>query len=433
MTDLFPFLILAAVSVAIWRPGLGIALALALGRTPFPSRDSPWVFAAAALVIAVVSSPLIERNIRRPPLSRRLVIALAVTVTYGALVAVVSSAATQYASEKAMAVLFIVTPLALIIRRLKPRDLRDFELGLVGVAVLLATLAVAIPGENGRAAALGGGPIVLAQLCGIGAILLTSDLMNPVKVGLASSRLGRIGSVLLIVALLLAALQTGSRMPVAALVLSMPLAGRRPLGKLNSLRPSPTIGSKAKRVATMAVGLTAMGSIVISQVLTEGSRFALLQNPIAELERSRSDPWSTGLEVALDNLPLGTGIGGYEAIDPHFRYPHNLFLELVAEMGVIGGAFGLLALIYTIRAFRAGPRKYSTLVVYTLLTVQFSGDLYNSRYFFVFLSLALSYMARGSAEPGRPPTAIARGGIAMRTRHVPQPAQREEPVIGNPR
>jgi|GEM_PF-4625507 len=68
---------------------------------------------------------------------------------------------------------------------------------------------------------------------------------------------------------------------------------------------------------------------------------------------ARLDGWMVGLEMIKDSPFLGRGIGGYKAdfknysIQKAIKYPHNLFIELAVEFGLLGW-IGSLAIVYFI-------------------------------------------------------------------------------------
>lgn len=103
--------------------------------------------------------------------------------------------------------------------------------------------------------------------------------------------------------------------------------------------------------------------------------------------------------------PLGVGWAGLEPIlRPIGRYPHNLFLEVGAEGGVLA-ALALLALLAaavsrSFKAARAGDDSVVpvvALLVFWLVNAMVSGDANDNRGVFVFAAAAL--MVRGARQP----------------------------------
>ena len=100
--------------------------------------------------------------------------------------------------------------------------------------------------------------------------------------------------------------------------------------------------NRVGRFIWMTVALTAIyalfklifeniGSEVISKTLTEG-------------DEGRSIRWLAAISIFLDNLLTGGGIGRYHALTD-YPWPHNFFLELLCETGIIGTVLFLSLLI----------------------------------------------------------------------------------------
>jgi hypothetical protein len=64
-------------------------------------------------------------------------------------------------------------------------------------------------------------------------------------------------------------------------------------------------------------------------------------------EQMRASAISTGLRIARHHLPFGIGSGRYPAIDPVHTAPHSLFVQVLAEDGVLG-ALGFVFLIVAV-------------------------------------------------------------------------------------
>jgi O-antigen ligase len=99
---------------------------------------------------------------------------------------------------------------------------------------------------------------------------------------------------------------------------------------------------------------------------------------------------------------FGLGAGGYSSlfIWRDFRwYPHNIFIEILAELGIVG--FSLLVLFFYFSAkFLLKNRKYYALgsstpywvsiLLVTFFNSLFSGDVNDNRMFFMLLSVSLA-------------------------------------------
>jgi O-antigen ligase len=116
---------------------------------------------------------------------------------------------------------------------------------------------------------------------------------------------------------------------------------------------------------------------------------------------TRTDLMRFGLQTFLDHPLLGVGVQGYRYVTPNpltYNFPHNLLLELGAELGV----FAVVAfLIFAVCSFRvlfqllrehklpylALERTVLSLLVLGALDVSVSGEMNNDRLFFFLLSL----------------------------------------------
>jgi O-antigen ligase len=114
----------------------------------------------------------------------------------------------------------------------------------------------------------------------------------------------------------------------------------------------------------------------------------------------RVDFYRATLE-ALPNQPLmGTGIGSWSRFyfgNDQRNYPHNLFLEIAFEEGLVGLAafLALLALvgISVVRMVGASRSHFivlGLLVLYSLIISLFSGDLDDNRLLWLWIGVALS-------------------------------------------
>lgn len=108
---------------------------------------------------------------------------------------------------------------------------------------------------------------------------------------------------------------------------------------------------------------------------------------------SRIDAFSaTG--TLISNVPFGIGIGSWASYNQHLGvdYPHNLFLELISEFGLLLGFFMLLpALCF----FKFKVNAFFFVWLFFLLSHLVSGDLLDSRflYLFAYLNMLVAYKA----------------------------------------
>ncbi len=113
----------------------------------------------------------------------------------------------------------------------------------------------------------------------------------------------------------------------------------------------------------------------------------------------RIDMWVQSLDLIARN-PLGVGLGGWgDAVlfYGELEYPHNLFLELWSEGGII---FGTLALVPFL-VFLAYPKSPFWYIALALLVSQFvSGDLSDGRFLLLFSLLTVAFSMQQEKIPG---------------------------------
>jgi len=155
--------------------------------------------------------------------------------------------------------------------------------------------------------------------------------------------------------------------------------------------------------------------------------------------RYRTAEVGAGIGMALDHPLLGVGYGNYSAnyrdysrglgidFSSKAREPHNLFLEVASETGVLGiAAFGAILLVAfgsiagSRRRLRAAGRTDEAAIAYAI-GVALVGHLVTSvflhldfaRLFWVFIGLALALPNVAATEPGdEPETARNEAAVA---------------------
>lgn len=125
---------------------------------------------------------------------------------------------------------------------------------------------------------------------------------------------------------------------------------------------------------------------------------------------SRLIRWDTAIHAFMDSPIIGVGTGGFAALtDAEQDYPHNLFLELLSEHGLVG--FACMAIFLGIVLFRAHqnisnenlatPRVLLIPIfagtIFLLLAAQISGSLLDLRLLFLFLGMMIA-LQWGRAE-----------------------------------
>jgi len=149
------------------------------------------------------------------------------------------------------------------------------------------------------------------------------------------------------------------------------------------------------------VGVGVAAAPFVSLPETSSERLAAAaRDPVGTLEAdSRTAIYRQAIDVIQEHPLRGAGIGGFEAVDPVKRWPHNLFLELWAELGLVpllvAVASFIAVLVGLFRGAWLAPEGGAQELVYIVLavtifylvTVQVSGDI-NNRPFWALLGVA---------------------------------------------
>jgi O-antigen ligase len=225
-----------------------------------------------------------------------------------------------------------------------------------------------------------------------------------------------------------AMLIAGSRGPLVSLAIAMMLpliagirvADRRLLASralLASLVLFILIAAVVTYLAIVASGsLRALQRFDVLLTAQEGGTSAL----------RRLEFWSETLRFWLQTPVFGQGVGSwpvlYHGVDIGW-HPHNLFLEVLSELGLIG--FFLLAAVFAMACHRLSLARLRTepalmtavmLGVTAFLYAMTSGDLADNRGLFAMLGLlamrSTSKVPRANAEHGRP---LAQAAVAPRS------------------
>lgn len=267
---------------------------------------------------------------------------------------------------------------------------KTFFWSLVVISFLYSfVLVVTFPFASGRINVLNSNPIWTARYSGIlaltmFALLLTKEQSQAARANRKKNFRGRSAKskIILVCAIVLsltAIVVTGSAGPLVSAIFAMTLY--------------MLLGFNVRIAVLFTV--TFMASIVILQfslvdVSFEGSvldRFTGTSILERAVEGTRSDLYLLAIELGRENVG-GVGIGGF--VDYAWqRYPHNLFLEIYAEWGIISLVVAILVLISI--GVQVVRRMHSESVivnflclvcVYTLVNSMFSGDAASLKMFY---------------------------------------------------
>jgi O-antigen ligase len=278
-------------------------------------------------------------------------------------------------------------------------------------------LAQAVPGQVLRI--VGGNYLELARATGIGVVLAFGVALT----GKGNPALRTLGSIVA-VALLGLMLAIGGRGPLLAVLLSLAvpvLAGVR-LSRRNLLL--------VRRAAMwLAIAGAAFLAIVAYLLWTGDERVATIRRLAVLITEGGGQSalrrlyfYQSALELWREHPILGSGIGGWPVLTLQLdvrAYPHNLFLETLAELGLVGFVLlvGILGTgLWALKQGRAGRPLPPILLLVTMLLVNagvnamVSGDLADNRFLFAMLGLAAGASTRGEAEPQQQTGEVGRGG-----------------------
>jgi hypothetical protein len=380
----------AALVLATIRPGFGFGMALALGRHTLPDRNNPIVAAAPLFILATALGIYLRHGgIRLTKLSVLAPAVVAVVTAVGYFqVDSPDSSIRLLATDKATNLALVLGPLLLLTPALADKVIRaDVYRVLIAVPALLMTITLAtgsVQESSGRAAALGGGPITLSTAAGFAVIVM---VLHPEPLWLQpfDTMIRLFSGAVFLVGMIV----TDSRQPLGSLMIIIGVIGVTGAAKAAAANPDQL--RRQKRIRALSFAGILGGCALMYQLifLSDANRFQLLANPAAELERSRLSTWRTGWDLARTGGPLGNGFGAtFEVEGPEgLAYPHNFILELLSEVGLFLGVLVLGGLVVlAVQAWNRGDRVLAVLGLYAFLGTNFSGDFYNSRYFFVFLT-----------------------------------------------
>lgn len=250
--------------------------------------------------------------------------------------------------------------------------------------------------------------LAVGRICGSCILILFSYFLPKSR-----SVAGRLLCISALVALIFAVFVSGSRGPVIATFAALFSVLLYEIVR-GFVQASSTF--RIKKVDLLQLGngffLASLAAIVFAvfreYFTTFISRFALLVNGLGTSALERLSMYSAAVK-AMQSFPtglIGLGIGGfqvyYNGYDGARGYPHNIFLEIGAELGVIGLFFFILLLAFAVRKLLRSSNSSRNLnryfLVITLLALFInmfvnacvSGDLNDNRLLFTWIGMIFS-------------------------------------------
>ncbi len=108
--------------------------------------------------------------------------------------------------------------------------------------------------------------------------------------------------------------------------------------------------------------------------------------------RTRLSAYKESIDIINNNLPFGTGFGGYRnqsELAEYINYPHNIFLETLIELGIPGILLLVLLLIMILIKFTLKMPILLSFFIYALTLSFFAKDIPNQSFLFLIIALVL--------------------------------------------
>lgn len=275
-------------------------------------------------------------------------------------------------------------------------SLKRFSWAVVAISTTMTIEAILSYNIGGQAAfitAFGSNYIALARATGLGLLTIVA-LLLPAEQKLEV----RLGLWIMATAHFFAALASGARGPVMALVISMILF------ILLSMRvfPSLRVDRFAFKVGVIALFITII-LVVAGQELfpTLALRYQILLTDVGDSAATRLSFYQAAFYQWAESPIWGGGTGQFSVAvtgEDIRLYPHNIFLELAAETGLLGVLIftalvchsfikGLLCLNKCEGSFRISSRYLLVACFFALVNAMVSGDINDNRMLFGFIAL----------------------------------------------
>jgi O-antigen ligase len=149
-------------------------------------------------------------------------------------------------------------------------------------------------------------------------------------------------------------------------------------------------------ILVVAVGMSSVREEALAQDIVQ--RYTSLEHPFAtdESGADRLQYWRSAWETFEEHPVFGIGSGGWGMVwnkDDHRDYPHNIFLEILCEEGLVGGLcfsiffFGAMRLVWKVMRHPLNTPRGKILAIWAIgiltfagLDAQLSGDIQTNDY-----------------------------------------------------
>jgi len=209
---------------------------------------------------------------------------------------------------------------------------------------------------------------------------------------------------------------------VMAIVLGYPLlqSGQRgPLLFLSVLPIFTTVtGLRAARKGTTLLGLGAIAGIAtVAYAYAQGSTHLTQYgtfNRLTNLEETggggRTALFATAVALWKDSPWIGQGLAGFStASSSGYVWAHNIILESLSELGIVGFLLLSLTLVSALQQLRCSSRRWAdpdwvlviALLLYTLLLNLKSGDLVGAKWMWAAMGMTSVGLRPSAVTPAR--------------------------------
>lgn len=360
--------------------GLPVLAIGVLGSNPFPN-NAVALFAFSWLGLAVLF--LVTREEGALPLRVLLSPPLLLTIAFACwlLFRLTGSPAPEYGSFKLQ--LFLAQGVMLLFAGILVARRRE-QLDLFVVLTLVLATASAIVLARSLAAGNAQGAI--------GERFALSSAQNPIELGRHAAE-GLIAATFVLLAARNVTLRLAALVAAPLIVVPFIAAGSRGpvVGLAAALLVLLTLASQdraARRRVLLVAVVAALGCVLVTRLVpgedVQRSLSVLGGSEQGLNSTGRTDLWHEAWTAFLDHPVAGLGTGGYASVNPDQRYPHNIFLEIGAELGFVGLVLFAAVLGAAVRGLaiawrRAGTDRRQVALVAALLTAalvnaQFSSD-----------------------------------------------------------
>lgn len=240
------------------------------------------------------------------------------------------------------------------------------------------------------------GPIYLGRDSATGVMIATFLVL------VAKTRRVRLLAGIAVPVLLISLIAAGSRGPAVAFVVGF--------GAMLALIAA---GGRARRRLGIVVALL-LAAAVLVPLLVPGSAIGRSLSTIVGSasglsSNGRSSIWSEAYTAFSQHAVFGLGTGGFAAVDPVFQYPHNIFLEVAVELGIIGLVALVTMIVSMMRRLayvwrrtlgdqRVEASLYIGLLLMAIVNACFSGAIQDNRDIWLWGGIGIGAYARLGAS-----------------------------------